>query len=100
VDNRAANEHLPRPGRPSQFLFPDRVVATLLHLRLDLTTRDLAQLYGTSTATIRSVLRQTRPLLEEHGHLVTPPPTPPLLPVHMPRYEPATTPQSNIKETG
>ena len=99
VDNRSANEHLPRPGRPSKFLFPDRVVATLLHLRLDLTTRDLAQLYGTSPATIRSVLRDTRPLLEEHGHAVTPPTSTPHLPSHMPRYEPAATPQDNTKET-
>ncbi|MFJ7281091.1 ISAzo13 family transposase [Kitasatospora sp. NPDC098663] len=98
VDNCSPNDHLPRSGRPLRFLFPDRVVATLLHLRLDLATRDLAQLYGTSLATIRRVLRETRPLLEEHGHVVTPPTTSPLLPVHMPRYEPAATPQSNTKE--
>lgn len=98
VDNCSASDHLPRPGRPLRFLFPDRVVATLLHLRLDPPTRDLAQLYGTSPDTIRRVLRETRPLLEEHGHVVTPPTTSPLLPVHMPRYEPATTPQSNTKE--
>lgn len=99
VDNCSPNDHLPRSGRPLRFLFPDRVVATLLHLRLDPTTRDLAQLYGTSPATIRRVLRETRPLLEEHGHVVTPPTTSPLLPIHMPRYEPAATPQSNTKET-
>jgi len=95
VDNCPTEEHLPRPGRPLRFPFPDRVVATLLHLRLDLNTRDLAQLYAISLATVRRVLRETRPLLEEHGHIVTPPPTSPLLPVHMPRYEPAPTPQNS-----
>ncbi|MBC3843285.1 transposase family protein [Streptacidiphilus sp. 4-A2] len=95
MDNRAANEHLPPTRATIPIPVPDRVVATLLHLRLDLTTRDLAQLYGTSNATIRSVLRQTRPLLEEHGHLVTPPPRPRSCPYTCPD----TSPQRLLRAT-
>ena len=46
VSNHPADDarHKPRTGRPPTFLFPDRVVATLLHLRLGLADDTLARL--------------------------------------------------------
>ena len=48
--------HKPRSGRPPLFPFPDRVVATVLHLRLSLPEDVLAHLFGTSRTTMRRAL--------------------------------------------
>ena len=45
--------HKPRSGRPPVFPFPDRVVATVLYLRLALPDDTLAHLLGTSRTTTR-----------------------------------------------
>jgi transposase len=59
--------HAPRSGRPPTFAFPDRVLATVLHLRLGLPDNTLAHLFTTSRATIRRAINETRRLLDEHG---------------------------------
>jgi hypothetical protein len=78
--------HKPRSGRPPGFRFPDRVVATLLHLRLGLSDTTLARLLQTSPSTIRRVVTETRPLLEKQGHPVEPATAPSKLPTRIPRY--------------
>jgi hypothetical protein len=52
VRNHPADDarHKPRTGRPPTFLFPDRAVATLLHLRLGLSDDTLTRLLQTSPA--------------------------------------------------
>ena len=66
--------HKPRSGRPPVFPFPDRVVATVLHLRLSLPDDTLAHLLGTSRTTIRRALTETRDLLDpvSYTHLTLP----------------------------
>src|SRR5579859_4550119 len=58
--------HKPRSGRPPVFPFPDRVVATVLHLRLTLPDDILAHLLGTSRTTMRRALAEIRELLDQH----------------------------------
>ena len=93
--------HKPRSGRPPVFPFPDRVVATVLHLRLSLPDDTLAHLLGTSRTTIRRALTETRDLLDQHGHRIEPVTAPPDLPAHIPPYvtQAATSPgESKIKK--
>jgi transposase len=82
--------HKPRSGRPPVFPFPDRVVATVLHLRLSLPEEALAHLFGTSRTTMRRALTQTRHLLDQHGHRIEPVTAPPGLPARIPPYVPRT----------
>jgi transposase len=89
--------HKPRTGRPPTFLFPDRVVATLLHLRLGLSDDTLARLLQASATTIYRVIKETRRLLEQHGHTIEPVTTPPRLPTHIPRYVPTTADSHETK---
>jgi Rhodopirellula transposase DDE domain/Helix-turn-helix of DDE superfamily endonuclease len=92
--------HKPRSGRPPAFPFPDRVVATLLHLRLSLPDDTLAHLFGASRTTIRRALAETRDLLNQHGHHIEPVTAPPDLPAHIPSYVPQTAgnPEKKIKK--
>jgi len=92
--------HRPRSGRPPVFPFPDRVVATVLHLRLSLPEDTLAHLFGTSRTTMRRALTQTRHLLDQHGHRIEPVTAPPDLPAHIPPYAPRTegNPETKAKE--
>ncbi len=78
--------HRPRSGRPPVFPFPDRVVATVLHLRLSLPEDTLAHLLGTSRTTMRRALTETRRLLDQHGHRIEPVTAPPDLPARIPPY--------------
>jgi len=82
--------HKPRSGRPPVFPFPDRVVATVLHLRLSLPEDTLAHLLGTSRTTIRRALTEIRDLLDQHGHRIEPVTSPPGLPARIPPYIPQT----------
>jgi hypothetical protein len=82
--------HKPRSGRPPVFPFPDRVVATVLHLRLSLPEEALAHLFGTSRTTMWRALTQTRHLLDQHGHRIEPVTAPPGLPARIPPYVPRT----------
>jgi hypothetical protein len=91
--------HKPRSGRPSLFPFPDRVVATVLHLRLSLPDDTLAHLFSISRTTMRRALAETRHLLDQHGHRIEPVTAPPGLPARIPPYIPRTDvgPENNAK---
>jgi transposase len=92
--------HKHRSGRPPIFPFPDRVVVTVLHLRLGLPDDTLAHLFGTSRSTIRRALTEIRDLLDQHGHRIEPVTAPPDLPACIPPYIPGTDsdPENKIKE--
>jgi Rhodopirellula transposase DDE domain/Helix-turn-helix of DDE superfamily endonuclease len=92
--------HKPRSGRPPVFPFPDRVVATVLHLRLSLPEDTLAHLFGTSRTTMRRALTETRHLLDQHGHHIEPVTAPPDPPARIPPYVPRTdgNPENKAKE--
>jgi hypothetical protein len=92
--------HKPRSGRPPVFPFPDRVVATVLHLRLSLPDDTLAHLFGTSRTTIGRALTETRHLLDQHGHRIEPVTAPPDLPACIQPYVPRTNGnlESKVKE--
>ena len=93
--------HKPRSGRPPTFGFPDRVVATVLHLRLSLPEETLAPLFGTSRTTIRRALTETRNLLDQHAYRIEPVTAPPNLPAHIPPYvlpAPGSHENNKIKE--
>jgi hypothetical protein len=92
--------HKPRSGRPPVFPFPDRVVATVLHLRLSLPDDTLAHLLGTSRSTIRRALTETRHLMDQLGHRIEPVTAPPDLPARIPPYVPRTDRsfENNVKE--
>src|SRR5690242_18066131 len=83
--------HKPRSGRPPVFPFPDRVVATVIHLRLALPDDTLAHLFGTSRTTMRRALDEIRDLLDQHGHHIEPVTAPPGLPARISPYVPQTT---------
>jgi transposase len=83
--------HKPRSGRPPVFPFPDRVVATVLHLRLNLPDDTLAHLLGTSRGTIRRALTEVQDLLDQHEYHVEPVTAPPGLPARIPPYVPQAT---------
>ena len=80
--------HKPRSGRPPVFPFPDRVVATVLHLRLSLPDDILAHLFGASRTTMRRALAEIRDLLDQHGYRIEPVTAPPDLPARIPAYVP------------
>lgn len=70
--------HAFRSGRPAQLTFPDRVLVTILHLRLSLPDHVLAPIFTSNRTTIRRVIRETRQLLQQHGTTIEPvtPPAP------------------------
>jgi transposase len=59
--------HAPRPGRPAQFTFAERVLATILHLRLQLPETTLTTMFATSRSSIHRAISETRQLLDQHG---------------------------------
>jgi len=78
ASNRASGQsHALRSGRPPQFSFPNRVLATVLHLRISLSVAILARVFATSRTTIRRAITETRELLNDHGTRITATPTPP-----------------------
>jgi hypothetical protein len=50
----------------------DRILATVLYLRRLCTQAVLGQLFAVDRSRITEAIRETRPLLEEHGHAITP----------------------------
>lgn len=92
--------HKPRSGRPPVFPFPDRVVATVLHLRLAIPDDTLAHLLGTSRTTMRRALAEVRDLLDQRGHHIEPVTAPPDLPARIPPYgpQPADSTENKIKK--
>jgi transposase len=68
--------HAPRSGRPPTFAFSDRVLATILHLRLSLPPDTLAHLFSSNRSTIRRAIREIQQLLNQHGTTITHAPNP------------------------
>ena len=64
--------HAFRAGRPAQLSFADRVLATILHLRLSIPEQALAVMFANSQTNMRRLLTETRHLLEQHGTTVEP----------------------------
>ena len=50
----------------------DRILATVLSQRRICNQQTLADLFGTSRATVRNAINDVLPLLEEDGYLATP----------------------------
>ena len=75
-DTGTRRPHAPRSGRPPTFGFPDRVLTTILHLRLSLPPDTLAYLFSSNRSTINRAIRETRQLLDQHGTTITPTPNP------------------------
>jgi len=59
-------------GRPWSLPFPDRILCTVLHLRTNLTERQLADLFNLSTGATHRVLATYQPAIAQ---LLGPPPT-------------------------
>ncbi|GHI10313.1 hypothetical protein Scel_86340 [Streptomyces cellostaticus] len=64
-------------GRPPRLAFPDQVLATLLHLRVNLAAEPLAVLFGSSRTAMHRTLLKIRRLLEAHAISLPPATTPP-----------------------
>ncbi len=64
--------HAPRSGRPPRLAFPDRVLATILHLRLSLPEDTLASMFASNRTTIRRAIHETRQLLDRRGIAIEP----------------------------
>lgn len=74
--NAGRKPHPPRTGRPRLFGFPNRVLATILHLRLELPRRSLAVLFNSNGATIHRAITEIRQLLDQEAIVITPATTP------------------------
>ncbi|GHG25216.1 hypothetical protein GCM10017667_71440 [Streptomyces filamentosus] len=66
-----------RRGRPPRPTFADQVLATVLHLRVNLATEPLAVLFNSSRTAMHRTLLKTRKLLEAQGVTISPAITPP-----------------------
>ncbi|GAA1837767.1 hypothetical protein GCM10009682_63240 [Luedemannella flava] len=64
--------HAPRSGRPPQLAFGDKVLATVLHLRLQLPHETLAVMFHSNRSSIRRAITEVRQLLDQHGTTITP----------------------------
>ncbi|MCX4635010.1 ISAzo13 family transposase [Streptomyces sp. RPA4-5] len=64
-------------GRPPRLTFADQVVATVLHLRVNLAAEPLAVLFNSSRTAMHRTLLKIKKLLEAHGINVPPATTPP-----------------------
>jgi transposase len=68
TERRRAAGAGPRPKLTSA----DRILATVLYLRRLCTQAVLGELFAVDRSRITEAIREIRPLLEEHGHAVTP----------------------------
>ena len=59
-------------GRQPRLSDHDRVLATVLYLRRICTQAVLGELFAVDRSTITTAVRQTRPLLQQHGHAIPP----------------------------
>ncbi|MFH9742648.1 ISAzo13 family transposase [Streptomyces roseolus] len=66
-----------RRGRPPRLTFADQVLATVLHLRVNLAAEPLAVLFNSSRTAMHRTLLKTRKLLEAQGITISPAITPP-----------------------
>jgi transposase len=67
----------PGRGRPPRLAFHDQVLATVLHLRVNLAAEPLAILFGSSRTAMHRTLLKIRELLDAHDISVSPATTPP-----------------------
>lgn len=74
--------HAPRPGRPVHLTFANRVLATILHLRLSVSDHVLARMFTISRSAMYRAIRDTRNLLHQHGTRIEPL-TPPATLAHL-----------------
>ncbi|MFJ3970015.1 ISAzo13 family transposase [Streptomyces parvus] len=66
-----------RRGRPPRLTFADQVLATVLHLCVNLAAEPLAVLFNSSRTAMHRTLLKTRKLLEAQGTTIAPATTPP-----------------------
>jgi hypothetical protein len=59
-------------GRRPRLCDADRVLATVLYLRRLCTQAVLGEVFAVDRTTITTAIRETRPLLQQHGHAITP----------------------------
>jgi hypothetical protein len=64
--------HAPRSGRPPRLACTDRVLATILHLRLQLPHDTLALMFHSSRSTIHRAIGEIRQILDQHGTAIAP----------------------------
>jgi hypothetical protein len=62
----------PAGGHPPTLALPEMLLATILRARFHLPRHVLADLFGTTEATIAKAERQTHPLLDQHKHTIEP----------------------------
>ena len=62
----------PGAGPRPRLTDADRILATVLYLRRLCTQAVLGELFAVDRSRITEAIRGTRPLLEEHGHAITP----------------------------
>ncbi len=89
-------------GRPPRLAFDDQVLATVLHLRVNLAAEPLAVLFGSSRTAMHRTLLKIRRLLEAHGITIPPAVTPPaaLTTLRARVATQSSNPNSKIKTTG
>jgi hypothetical protein len=68
----AERSRAPGAGRHPTLTDPDRILATILYLRKLCTQAVLGKLFTVDRATITIAVRETRPLLQQHGYAITP----------------------------
>lgn len=66
-----------RHGRPPRLTFADQVLATMLHLHVNLAAEPLAVLFNSSRTAMHGTLLKIRRLLEAQGITIAPATTPP-----------------------
>ncbi|MFF0110610.1 ISAzo13 family transposase [Streptomyces hirsutus] len=66
-----------RRGRPPRLAFDNQVLATVLHLRINLAAEPLAVLFGSSRTAMHRTLLKIRRLLEAQSVTISPAATPP-----------------------
>ncbi|WP_055629504.1 ISAzo13 family transposase [Streptomyces hirsutus] len=90
-----------RRGRPPRLAFPDQVLATVLHLHVNLAAEPLAVLFDSSRTAMHRTLLKIRRLLEAQGIAIPPTTTPPaaLTALHARVTAQSNSPNCKIKTT-
>ncbi|MFI9600286.1 ISAzo13 family transposase [Streptomyces sp. NPDC052043] len=88
-------------GRPPRLAFPDQVLATVLHLHVNLAAEPLAVLFDSSRTAMHRTLLKIRRLLEAEGIAIPPTTTPPaaLTALHARVTAQSNNPNGKIKTT-
>ncbi|GAP47065.1 transposase [Streptomyces azureus] len=91
-----------RRGRPPRLTFADQVLATVLHLRVNLAAEPLAVLFSSSRTAMHRTLLKIRHLLEAQDITISPATTPPaaLAALRARVAAQSSSPNSKIKTTG